>query len=209
MATVDHTPRRNHGTQLNVEVVDWDGRVPRRRAGCGRTAGADISCRGQDEAPAASAHPHHQHDGRSGHHHHDGEPPRLVTTNFVCSNGSCAIGPGDTGMAFEAGLIGTGGPVYYGPESAELLSHDGVEGGALPPGLQLGEPICEWEITGAPTVVGTWSFTVRITPQPNNLGQQTGAGRLSAASSITIGSGTADRLFVSAACGSSARSTSS
>jgi hypothetical protein len=96
-------------------------------------------------------------------------------------------------MPFAAGLIGTGGPPYYGPEcNAFLMS---VVSGSLPPGLQLGEPICEWEITGTPTSAGTYSFTVKITPQPNNLGQTVGPDGFQQFS-ITIGTGSADRLLV-------------
>ena len=123
-------------------------------------------------------------------------PPQLVTTNFVCSNGSCAVGPGDTGMAFVAGLIGTGGPAYYGPECNPNLMT--VSSGSLPPGLKLGEPICEWAITGTPTAAGTWSFTVRIDPQPDGFGLPRGPAGFQQLS-ITIGSGTADRLLVSGA----------
>jgi hypothetical protein len=34
----------------------------------------------------------------------------------------------------------------------------------VPPGLQLGEPVCEWEIFGTPTTRGTYNFTVQIAP---------------------------------------------
>ena len=46
-------------------------------------------------------------------------PPQIVTSNFVCSNGACAIGPGDVGMAFAAGLIGTGGPPTAAPSATD------------------------------------------------------------------------------------------
>jgi hypothetical protein len=36
-------------------------------------------------------------------------PPTLITSNFACTNGVCEVGPGNAGMAFAAGLIGTGG----------------------------------------------------------------------------------------------------
>src|ERR1019366_7587763 len=54
-------------------------------------------------------------------------PPSIVTSSFACSNGKCAIGPGDVGMSFAAGLIGTGGPPYYGPEGKPYLMK-GVSG---------------------------------------------------------------------------------
>jgi hypothetical protein len=120
-------------------------------------------------------------------------PPQIVTSNFVCSNGACAIGPGDVGMPFAAGLIGTGGPPYGGPECNPYLMS--VASGSLPPGLQLGEPICEWEITGTPTKAGTYSFMVEITPQPDGFGNPRGPNGFQQIS-ITIGTGTADRLLV-------------
>jgi hypothetical protein len=123
-------------------------------------------------------------------------PPGIQTSNFVCSNSVCAIGPGNVGMSFAAGLIGTGGPPYYGPECNPYIMT--VVSGSLPPGLQLGEPICEWEITGTPTATGTYNFTVQIAPQPNNLGQTVGPDGTQQFS-ITIGTGTADRLLLTAA----------
>jgi hypothetical protein len=123
--------------------------------------------------------------------------PEIITSNFVCTNGVCAIGPGDKGMPFAAGLIGTGGPPYYGPECNPYLMS--VVSGSLPPGLQLGEPICEWEITGTPTgPAGTYSFTVKITPQPNNLGQMVGPDGFQQFS-ITIGTRNADRVLLTGA----------
>jgi hypothetical protein len=46
-------------------------------------------------------------------------PPQIITSNFVCSSGVCAIGPGDVGMAFAAGLIGTGGPPTAAPSATD------------------------------------------------------------------------------------------
>ena len=122
--------------------------------------------------------------------------PQITTSNFVCSNGVCAIGPGDVGMPFAAGLIGTGGPPYTGAECNPYLMS--VVSGSLPPGLQLGEPVCEWEISGTPTKEGTYNFTVEIAPGYNNLGQLVGPDGFQQFS-ITIGTGSADRLFVSGA----------
>ena len=42
--------------------------------------------------------------------------PTLNTSDFACSNGVCEVGPGNVGLPFAAGLPGTGGPAYYGPE---------------------------------------------------------------------------------------------
>lgn len=122
--------------------------------------------------------------------------PSIITTNFVCNNGVCAIGPGDVGMPFAAGLIGTGGPPYSGPECNPYIMT--LAGGSLPPGLQLGEPICEWEITGTPTKAGTYSFTVQIAPQPDGFGNPTGPAGTQQFT-VTIGTGNADRLLVTAA----------
>lgn len=120
-------------------------------------------------------------------------PPTIKTSNFVCSNGVCAIGPGDVGMAFAAGLIGTGGPAYGGPECNPYIMS--VVSGSLPPGLQLSEPICEWVISGTPTQAGTYSFTVQITPQPDGFGNPRGPSGTQQFT-ITIGTGSADRLLV-------------
>lgn len=123
-------------------------------------------------------------------------PPTIESSNFVCSNGVCAIGPGNVGMPFAAGLIGTGGPEYGGPECNPYTM--AVVAGSLPPGLQLGEPICEWEITGTPTKAGTYSFTVRITPQPDGLGNPSGPSGTQSFT-ITIGTGSADRVILTTA----------
>ena len=120
-------------------------------------------------------------------------PPQMTTSDFVCGNGICAIGPGDVGMPFAAGLKATGGPVYTGAECNPYLMS--VVSGRLPPGLQLGEPICEWEISGTPTAAGTFDFTVEIAPGYNNLGQLVGPDGFQQFS-ITIGTGSADRLLV-------------
>jgi hypothetical protein len=120
-------------------------------------------------------------------------PPQITASDFVCSNGVCDIGPGNVGMPFAAGLIGTGGPLYTGAECNPYLMS--VVSGSLPPGLQLGEPICEWEISGTPASAGTFDFTVEIAPGYNNLGQLVGPDGFQQFS-ITIGTGSADRLVV-------------
>src|SRR6202453_1168722 len=104
-------------------------------------------------------------------------PPALITSNFVCSSGVCQVSPGNKGQPFAAGLTGTGGPAYTGPECNPYTMS--VISGSLPPGLQFGEPDCEYIISGTPTTAGTYSFTVQITPQPLT---------------ITVGTGTSDRL---------------
>ena len=73
-----------------------------------------------------------------------------------------------------------------------------VVSGSLPPGLVLGEPICEWTIAGTPTHAGTYAFTVQITPQPDNLGQSAGPSGTQQFT-VTIGTGTSDRLHLAGA----------
>ena len=65
------------------------------------------------------------------------------------------------------------------------------------PGPQFGEPVCEWTVTGTPAQAGTYSFTVQITPQPNNLGQPAGPSGTQQLT-ITIGTGHSDRPVVHA-----------
>ena len=118
--------------------------------------------------------------------------PTLITSNFACSNGVCEIGPGNVGLPFAAGLDGTGGPAYAGPECNPYIMK--VISGSLPPGLTFGEPICEWTITGTPTKAGTYAFTLQITPQPGLIPEPSGTQQLT----ITIGTGTSDRPVVGA-----------
>jgi hypothetical protein len=116
--------------------------------------------------------------------------PGLNTSNFACSNGVCEVGPGNVGTSFAAGLPGTGGPTYYGPECDPYIMS--VVGGSLPPGLRFTNVGCSYAITGTPAQAGTYSFTVQVTEQPNSLGQpgQSGTQRLT----VTIGTGHSDRL---------------
>lgn len=123
-------------------------------------------------------------------------PPAIVTSNFLCNQGVCAIGPGNKGMAFAAGLVGTGGPSYTGPECNPYIMT--VTSGSLPPGLQLSEPVCEWVIFGTPSSAGTFAFTVQIAPQLNSLGQTVGPDGYQQFT-ITIGTGASDRLFLNRA----------
>jgi Putative Ig domain len=117
-------------------------------------------------------------------------PPGIATSNFACSNGTCVVGPGNAGMPFAAGLHGTGGPTYTGPESnAYQMS---VASGSLPPGLKLALPDAEWMIMGTPTTAGTYTFTVQIAALA---GGPDGYQQFS----ITIGTGSSDNLKISQA----------
>ncbi len=122
-------------------------------------------------------------------------PPQISTTYlsatiYPCTNGTCAIGPGNVGMPTGAALFGTGGPQYLGPESNAYLMK--IVAGALPPGLQLGLPDAEWMITGTPTTSGTYTFTVQIASQA---GGPDGTQRFT----ITIGNGSSDNLVTAGA----------
>src|SRR5450759_4958271 len=82
--------------------------------------------------------------------------PTLIRSNFACSGSICEVGPGNVGILFAAGLDGTGGPTYYGPECNPYIMT--VVSGSLPPGLHFGQPACEYTITGPPTRAGTYAF---------------------------------------------------
>jgi hypothetical protein len=121
-------------------------------------------------------------------------PPSIVktwsgATIYPCSNGTCTIGPGNTGMPFAAALIGTGGP----PQNLESNSYQmSVVSGSLPPGLRLALPDAEWMILGTPTKAGTYTFTLQIhaiAGGPDSFEQF----------SITIGTGSSDRLVITEA----------
>jgi len=121
-------------------------------------------------------------------------PPGLVTSNFACTNGICEVGPGNVGLSFAAGLNGTGGPTYYGPDCPYVLS---VVSGSLPPGLQLGG-VCGNLLEGIPATAGTYPFTVQIQSMPYPIGQSgptTGTQQLT----VTIGTGSSDRLVLTGA----------
>ena len=122
--------------------------------------------------------------------------PSLTTADFSCSGSTCTPGPGDVGSAYAATLFATGGPTYFGPECNPYVMT--VASGSLPPGLQLVEPDCDWEVIGTPTKAGTFSVTVRIAPQPNSLGQSAGPAG-TAQLTIAIGTGSSDRLYATAA----------
>jgi hypothetical protein len=120
-------------------------------------------------------------------------PPKINKTVFgemyPCSNGTCTMGPGDTGMPFGAILIGEGGPEQTLETNSYMMS---VVSGSLPPGLRLALPDTEWQIMGTPTRAGTYTFTIQIADiagGPDSFEKF----------SITIGAGSSDRLVIASA----------
>jgi hypothetical protein len=101
----------------------------------------------------------------------------------------CEIGPGNVGQPFASALDGTGGPTYYGPDCAYVIS---LVAGSLPPGLAL-TGVCGNVISGTPTQAGVYAFTVQITPQVNSQGVAPGPSG-TAPVTITVGTGTSDRM---------------
>ena len=94
------------------------------------------------------------------------------------------------GVPFGAGLLGLPtDPSTCIPYTYSVIS------GSLPPGLQLGEPDCEWTVTGTPTQAGMYPFTVQITPTQDGGGGPPGTQQLT----ITIGTGSSDRPLITAA----------
>jgi hypothetical protein len=79
----------------------------------------------------------------------------------------CAVG---LAMPFAAGCSEPVAPLR-GPECNLYVMS--VGGGSLS-GLQRGEPICPWEITGTPAAAGTYTFTVQMRTQPDELGETVG-----------------------------------
>ena len=119
--------------------------------------------------------------------------PALSTVNFACSNGVCEVGPGNTGVAFGAALIGTGVPE---PAISGCTYAMSVTSGSLPPGLQLSGPAfgqdCNNIISGTPTTAGTYPFIVKVQAQGNGSG--TPGPSSTQQLTITIGTGRSDRL---------------
>jgi hypothetical protein len=122
-------------------------------------------------------------------------PPVMDTSAFACSNGVCEVGPGNVGMPFAAGLnVKLGYPLAGEAEFGYEFTMK-IISGSLPPGLQLSLPSTEWTVTGTPTKAGTYPFTVQITPGPDIGGGPAGTQQLT----ITIGTGSSDRLVVTGA----------
>jgi hypothetical protein len=122
-------------------------------------------------------------------------PPVMDGSNFACSGSVCEVGPGNVGVPFAAGLNMTGDGV-----SGKFAGDDftmKIISGSLPPGLQLGLPSSEWTVTGTPSRTGTYPFTVQFAPTQDiaPAGGPSGTQQLT----ITIGSGTSDRMVLSKA----------
>jgi len=114
--------------------------------------------------------------------------PVLDTSVFACSGSVCEVGPGNVGVPFAAGLNVIGDGItqsvekFYGDDFTMKITS-----GSLPPGLQLSLPSSEWTVTGTPAKAGTYPVTVQFAPtQAGPAGTQQ--------LTITIGTGTADRI---------------
>ena len=123
-------------------------------------------------------------------------PPVMDTSGFACTNGVCEVGPGNVGMPFAAGLnVKLGSAPLAGEREVGGEYTMKIISGSLPPGLQLSLPSTEWTVTGTPTKAGTYPFTVQITPGQAIGGGPAGTQQLT----ITIGTGSSDRLAVTGA----------
>ena len=119
--------------------------------------------------------------------------PTLNTSGFVCSNGICQLGPGNVGVGFSVVLLAVGQCATQGGTTPEVTK---VASGHLPPGLQFTNsgPGIGSAITGTPTRAGTYAFAVQLA-NVEGTGQicgPTGTQPLT----ITIGTGSSDRLIV-------------
>jgi large repetitive protein len=113
-------------------------------------------------------------------------PLTIETSMYPCTSGACSMGVGNVGMTYESDPIATGGPEYSGPESSPYVWT--VVSGSLPAGLSLDGGI----LSGTPAKAGTSSFTLHAS-------DLAGGPAVSQAFSITIGTGSSDRVVVTAA----------
>jgi len=114
-------------------------------------------------------------------------PPLTIETSmYPCTSGACSMGLGNVGMNFESDPVATGGPAYSGPESSPYVWT--VVSGSLPAGLELDGGI----LAGTPKTAGTSSFTLRAS-------DLAGGPAVSQAFTITIGTGSLDRVTITRA----------
>ena len=116
-------------------------------------------------------------------------PLGVDTSGFPCSGGVCSLGLGNVGMNFQSDPFADGGTVSGDGVTAFGWS---VVSGSLPPGLT--EEVLGGEtamVFGTPTKAGTFSFTLQVTDNAGNTARQ--------AFSITIGTGSLDRVVVTTA----------
>jgi Putative Ig domain len=116
-------------------------------------------------------------------------PLAVSTTGYVCSAGVCSLGLGNVGDNFESEPNAVGGTV-----SGDGVTDFGwaVVAGSLPPGLT--EEVFASQsaiVFGTPTKTGTYDFTLQTTDNAGATARQ--------AFSITIGSGSLDRVVATTA----------
>jgi hypothetical protein len=113
-------------------------------------------------------------------------PVTIDTAPYVCGGVVCSMGVGDVGLNYESDPIASGGPTYYGPESSAYVWT--LVSGSLPAGLKL----VAGQLYGVPTKAGTSTFTL----QASDLA---GGSPVEQTYSITIGTGSLDRIVVTSA----------
>lgn len=97
-----------------------------------------------------------------------GSPPVILTAGLTCTNGVCALGPGNVGTFFYQAIAESGGQGPT-PFSWSLVA------GNLPDGLSLDGPSCGVHcarIFGTPKTVQTTTFTVQVQDSVGNTAQQ-------------------------------------
>jgi Putative Ig domain len=116
-------------------------------------------------------------------------PLTIDTAGYPCANGVCSMGLGNVGMNFQNDPFADGGTVSGNGVTAFQWA---VVAGSLPPGLEQEELGSETAMVfGTPTKAGTFTFTLQVTDNAGATERQ--------AFSITIGTGTLDRVVVTTA----------